>query len=591
MLRQTLLSTLVAGTIIVTGFNPALADRSRADGQDATRTPIKHLIVIIGENHTFDNVFATYQAPHGQHVDNLLSKGIIALNGEPAAHFDRAAQQQASVTTAYTPTPTTTGAYATLPQPATTYATGVTAGVPDARFPANLPNGPFQITRYVAYDAHTGDPMHRFFQMYQQVDNGKMDLFPWVGITAGIGPQNSPPAPTPGNTFQGGEAMGFYNMATGDVPVFKSLAQRYAISDNYHQAIMGGTGANFIAIVTGDVGFHTNQGQADVPPASQIENPNPQPGTNNFYIQDGYAGGSYVNCADQAQPGVAAIYTYLDSQHHKMFSEGNCAPGTYYLLNNYGLAYDYQGNAKPVGPTHNTLPPQTIATIADALSAKSVSWKWYSGGRHSNSAPDNEYCSICDPLTGFSSVMTTPLKNNLQGMDAFYVDVQDPTTLPAVTFIRPFESKAGHPANATMPAFEAFVQDVVERVQANPMVWSQTAILVTTDEGGGYYDSGYVQPVDFFGDGTRIPLIAISPFARRGFVDHTYADHASILKFIERNWELEPLSARSRDNLPNPVMDDNAYIPANAPAIGDLMSLFDFKMAHPDEHGMQGLRR
>ena len=100
-----------------------------------------------------------------------------------------------------------------------------------------------------------------------------------------------------------------------------------------------------------------------------------------------------------------------------------------------------------------------------------------------------------------------------------------------------------------------------------------------------------MQAVDFFGDGTRIPLIAISPYAKRGFVDHTYSDHASILKFIERNWELEPLSPRSRDNLPNPVMDENVYAPANAPAIGDLMSLFDFKMAHTDEHDMEPMKR
>jgi acid phosphatase len=587
MLRQSLLSTLMAGTVMVAGLNPAHARLEHEAAANATRTPIKHLIVIIGENHTFDNVFATYQAPHGQQVDNLLSKGIVDLNGDPAARFALGRQRQADVATAYTPTPHLTGAYSTLPQPATTYATGVPAGVPDARFPANLPNGPFQITKYVTYAAHTGDPIHRFFQMYQQVDAGKMDLFPWVGVTAGIGPQNSPPAPTPGHTFQGGEAMGFYNMATGDAPVFQSLAQHYAISDNYHQAIMGGTGANFIAIVTGDVGFHTDQGQADVPLANQIENPNPQPGTNNFFTQDGYGGGSYVNCADRVQPGVAAVYEYLDSLHHKVFNGGNCAAGAYYLVNNYGLAYDYMGNVKPLGPTHTTLPPQTIPTIADALSAKSVSWKWYSGGRHANSAPDNEYCTICDPLTGFSSIMTTSLKDNLQGMDEFYADVQSPATLPAVAFIRPFESKAGHPANASMPDFEAFVEDVVKRVQANPKVWAETAILVTTDEGGGYYDSGYVQPVDFFGDGTRIPLIAISPYAKPGFVDHTYGDHASILKFIEHNWGLKPLSARSRDNLPNPVMSEKAYVPANAPAVGDLMALFDFNLPHAEGHGMK----
>jgi phospholipase C len=72
-------------------------------------------------------------------------------------------------------------------------------------------------------------------------------------------------------------------------------------------------------------------------------------------------------------------------------------------------------------------------------------------------------------------------------------------------------------------------------------------------------------------------LIAISPFARRGYVDHTYYDHASVLKFIERNWRLPPLSDRSRDNLPNPEMSSaDPYVPANRPAIGDLMNLFNF---------------
>ena len=64
-------------------------------------------------------------------------------------------------------------------------------------------------------------------------------------------------------------------------------------------------------------------------------------------------------------------------------------------------------------------------------------------------------------------------------------------------------------------------------------MWQTTAILITFDESGGYYDSGYIQPIDFFGDGPRTVLIAVSPFAKTGFVDHTYTDHASILKFIE----------------------------------------------------------
>ena len=72
-------------------------------------------------------------------------------------------------------------------------------------------------------------------------------------------------------------------------------------------------------------------------------------------------------------------------------------------------------------------------------------------------------------------------------------------------------------------------------------------------------------------------LITVSPFAKPGFVDHTYTDHASILKFIESNWRLKPLSARSRDNLPNPVtLAHEPYFPRNSPAIGDLMEMFHF---------------
>ncbi len=550
----------------------------REDSATQTTTPIKHVIVVIGENHTFDNLFGGYKPRKGQTVLNLLSQGIINEDGSPGPNFAKAVQQQAGNTSVYRVDPSITGAFAFLPQPQTTYATGLPPGVPDVRFPANLQPGPFQITKYVPYDSYVGDPPHRFFQMWQQVDRGKNDLFAWVGVTTGIGPDNSfnPPSYGPNNTFQGGEAMGFYNMSTGDAPKFKALARRFALSDNYHQSVMGGTGANFLALATGDVAYFNANGVPTKPFDNQIENPDPQPGTNNWYKKDGYTGGSYVNCADTNLPGVSAILSYLHSQPGKAFRGGNCAPDAYYLVNNYGLGYTFDGQPKPLGPTKFTLPPQTIPTIADALSAKRVSWKWYSGGREATRTTD-EYCGICDPFTGFTSIMTTPLKKNLQGMTELYSDLANNGQLPAVAFVRPFESKAGHPANAKMSEFENFVADLVDKVKASPALWKETAILVTVDEGGGYYDSGYIQPVDFFGDGTRIPLLAVSPWAKRGHVDHTYTDHASILKFIENNWHLKPLSARSRDNLPNPRHEgDNAYAPSNRPAIGDLMSLFDF---------------
>ena len=117
----------------------------------------------------------------------------------------------------------------------------------------------------------------------------------------------------------------------------------------------------------------------------------------------------------------------------------------------------------------------------------------------------------------------------------------------------------------------------MDAVQANPSLWADTAILITFDEGGGYYDSGYVQPLDFFGDGTHIPMIVVSPYTKPGKIAHDYADHVSVLKFIERNWNVGPVTSRSRDNLPDPIVSPaNPYVPDNTPAISDLFELFDF---------------
>ena len=93
----------------------------------------------------------------------------------------------------------------------------------------------------MAFSDFPGDPVHRFFQMWQQVGNkNQKDLFVWVAETAGIGNHNDGFGTTPDDTHQGGLAMGFFNMNTGDAPFFKQMADFYAISDNYHQAIMGG---------------------------------------------------------------------------------------------------------------------------------------------------------------------------------------------------------------------------------------------------------------------------------------------------------------------------------------------------------------
>jgi len=577
---------IVLGVSILGCVTSSIA-RAAAGSNHTPISPIRHLIVIVGENHSFDNLFGVYRPVSGQTVSNLLSEGIVNADGTPGRHFNKALQWRGSVTDKYSIAPQRTRPFASLPQPNSNYALGRKANEPDQRFPVDLPAGPFQLSHYAAYQlSFTGDPAHRFFQMWQQFDEGRNDLFAWVAITIGMGSdRKTPPVPfSDQSTHQGGVAMGFYNMSQGDAPVFKFIADHYAISDNFHQGIMGGTGASFIYLGTGDLAYYSDgNGNPATPPAKLIEDPDPWAGSNNWYKQDGYESGSYVNCADLSQPGVAQIVTYLRAQQRT----SRCDPRHYYLVNNYGPAYNADGTVVDVKQHPYTLPPQTLPNIGEALSKAGVSWKYYIGGLRGggtqHAGANDTWCSICNPLQYNKKIMTTALRNQIVDVSEFYRDTAS-GNLPEVSFVRPYEPYSGHPANSAVSAYEYFVLSIANNVISRPDLFASTAIAVTLDEGGGYYDSGYIQQLDFFGDGTRIPMLVISPYVTPGTINHVYSDHGSILKFIEKNWSLPPLSPRSRDNLPNPIAaQGNPYVPTNGPAIGDLMTVFDFdhKQSNP----------
>jgi phospholipase C len=627
-----------------------------------TASPIKHVIVIIGENRTFDHVFATYKPKSSDSVSNLLSKGIINEQGQPGPNFFLASQSTAvdstpdnydlnppsNVTYEVLP-PVLAGGYTTPPFPdvatamanenglpnnyyvyLTTGGTGLNHGDVDTRIPnaTTLPSGPFQLTSAThPYDAYDNSPVHRFYQMWQQFDCNvanattanptgcQADLFPWVEDTIGAGTNGL--AQIVGfndtTTKEGSTSMGFYNVLQGDAPYFKHLADNFAMSDNFHQSVMGGTGANHVMLGSGDaIWFTDSNGNPAQPPHNQlvaggtpnagivdeIENPNPQPGTNNWYTEDGYGGGSfgsasygggtYSNCFDTTQPGVAPITTFLSSLRRPI--DSHCEDGYYYLLNNYNPGYYGDGSNAYLdignpNETVFTIPPSPLRTIGDELIEKNVSWAYYGDQWLAYVAnPDglyttynNNYCNICNPFQYTTSIMTSPSgRSHLQDTISLYQSIQN-GTLPSVSFVKPDGWLDGHPASSKLNLFEGFVKKIVNGVRANSELWNSTAIIVTFDEGGGYYDSGYVQPMDFFGDGTRIPALVVSPFTTPGHISHTYADHASILKFIERNWKLAPVTSRSRDNFPNPVASkSNPYVPLNTPAIGDMFDLFNF---------------
>ncbi len=654
-----------------------LATSTSGPNDGKTVTPIKHVIVIIGENRSFDHVFATYQPPNGQTVWNLLSQGIINANGTPGTNFNAATQSAATdmqpadtfllsppksafpggvlpaplvggPSDSYVPGDSLSLAESSengLPTGSTYYnylisgGTGQTSKTPDARISNvnSLPTGPFQLTNgeTFSYNSYAASPVHRFYQMWQQFDcnlanattakpNGcDAALFPWVEATVGAGTNGLPQpsnfsieySPEGTTTGEGSTSMGFYNVQNGNVPYLTSLANGYAMSDNFHQSVNGGTGANHIMLGHGDmIWFSDGHGFPATPPhqvlvdpgtanagvVDEVENPNPAPTTNNWYSEDGYGGGSYgsasygggsyTNCFDASQPGVAPILSFLQSVQ----IDPHCEPGRYYLLNNYNPGYFGNGNNAYTDTNPNntvfTIPPSSVRSIGDELLASGISWVYF-GDQWNNYVPDpyqlnygvvgpqtDEYCNICNPFQYDTSIMANADTRNTHIQDTanLYTDIAN-GVLPAVSFVKPSGLVDGHPASSKLDLFEGFTQKIVQAVQASPSLWNDTAILITFDEGGGYYDSGYVQQLDYFGDGTRIPMIVVSPYTVPGYISHNYSDHVSILKFIERNWHLKPVTLRSRDNLPNPTTNsENPYVPLNSPAISDLFDLFNF---------------
>src|ERR1051325_9351085 len=165
-----------------------------------------------------------------------------------------------------------------------------------------LPNGPFVLQGpKITDDDYTGDMTHRFFQAAQQQDCSKAnmtkdnptgclnDLFAFVMQTYSATNKSA------------GNEMGFYNAEGEQAPLLKALADRFTLSDNFHQSVLGGTAANHVMLGSGDmVYFSDGHGTPVTPPVNTIANPNPQAGTVNQYTVDG----NFVKCSDVTQPGV-----------------------------------------------------------------------------------------------------------------------------------------------------------------------------------------------------------------------------------------------------------------------------------------------
>ncbi len=293
----------------------------------------------------------------------------------------------------------------------------------------------------------------------------------------------------------GGLPLGYYDAT--NLPEGR-LASQYTLADNFFHAAYGGSFLNQIWLIAASSPVWPNA------PANQV--------------------------------------AQLDAQG-KLIKDGAVTPDGYAVNTVYSVN---QPHPASITDSAKLLPQQTMPTIGDRLSQKGISWAWYAGGWNQALAGHP------DPLFQYHHQPFVYFKNYADGTNAKAAHLKDEQdflhalqahNLPAVSFVKPIGENNEHPGYASLLQGQEHVAKLVEAVQKSPY-WSHSLIIVTYDENGGFWDHVAPPRIDRWGPGTRVPAIIISPFARRGFVDHTQYDTTSILKLIETRWQLKPLSTR-----------------------------------------------
>ncbi len=528
-------ATFVAVPILAVAVAAALASCGGSDscGDSCTtgklQSKVSNVVVIYAENRSFDNLYGLFPGANGIPGVNTTGTGTIA------PQLDR--------------TPGTP-ALAKLPQ---TWG-GVTAGgqtpVVTQAQSDNIPNGPFRIDQKYALPTSvvTRDLYHRFFENQMQIDGGKNDEFA-------------------GWADSGGLVMGYYD---GSGMRLWNIAQQNTLADNFFMGAFGGSFLNHQYLICGCAPEYPNADTAAAKPTIAK-------------LDTDAASGKFLA---RLTPSATSPASALDGPPTFALS-GNIAPknyfgdGTFRAVNTMQPPYQPSGNAPAASDTTHlfadpsvstTLPPQTQATIGDRLDAKNVMWKWYAGafaqvsanraGIYNNTVPNFQahhhpfnYFAKLDPVAN-ASYRSAHLKD--------YNDlVADAAagTLPPVVFYKPEGDLNQHAGYAGVAQGDAHIADVIAKLQASPQ-YSKMVIVVTYDENGGFWDHVAPPKGDLLGPGTRIPAIIVSPLAKKGFVDHTQYDTASVLRLITRVF--------GTDALPGVTARDDALKANGNPAMGDL---------------------
>ncbi|MCD5981808.1 MULTISPECIES: acid phosphatase [Pseudomonas] len=519
---------------------PAAAEKplTGAALDKALRDNVKTVVVIYAENRSFNNLFGNFPG---------VEKPLSSLEAADYEQRDRDGSLLGKLPPAWG------GVLQVGPQSVdgVTYPAGV-------QFQENLPNAPFALKGPNQEDLPlslvTRDLWHVFYQNQMQINEGKNDRFVAWADSGGL--------------TMGNYAQTQYSLRLWDV------AKEFVLCDNFFQGAFGGSFLNHQYLISATAPIYPDAAnspaksqiatlQSDNPedprlkpldksPASAMEGP-PQFGPSAI-TPDGYA----VNT-------LAPPYwpTWLRDPQNPDYSKPDLA---------------------------NVLVPQNHEHIGDKLSRKDIDWAWYAGAwqvtldefKDSTGIPKiPNFQYHHQPFNYFvKQGPQNPAERKRRLRDGglgdesstnrFLADAEA-GKLPAVTFYKPQGNLNMHAGYADVASGDRHIDRVVKVLRNSPQ-WENMVIVITMDENGGWWDHVAPPKGDRFGPGTRIPALVISPFARKGTVDHTIYDTASILRLITRVHGLEKLDGLKRR--------DDAMIARGQQPMGDLTNALQFSNHH-----------
>jgi len=512
-----------ASIVLMPGVSQAGARRAQQPSQPnavITNTPIEHLVVIFQENVSFDHYFATYP---------------YALNppGEPKF-------------TAKDDTPGVNG----LGKLVNGNPSGILlTGNPNFNNTANgsSAKNPFRLDRS---EAATCDQDHGYTDEQKAFDLGLMDLFP---LTVGVGNCN-------GFDYGMGTAlvMGYFDGNT--TTALWNYAQHFAMSDNSYGTTFGPSTPGLMNLVSGQTGGVTtgkNNLAGSVVGTTVVGDPDP--------VGDVCSNPTRA----QVQMGGKNIGDLLNAQ--------NISWGSF--MDGFDLTIVNNNGTTGCKRSSDAAPSNGAPFTADYIPHHSFFNYWASTSNLSHARPN-----VNVPPSQYG--MSGDGANHNYDIHDFF-DALNAGNLPAVSFLKAPANQDGHAGYSSPLLEQPFIVQTINTIQRSPF-WGSTAIVVMYDDSDGWYDhqmSAIVNPSASVADalsgagvcgngtplkdgngniiqarcgyGPRLPLLVISPYAKRNYVDHTLTDQSSVLRFIEDNWGTGRIGGGSYDALAGPI--DNMF--------------------------------